>query len=761
MRHGSPLFIIYAVSHTKSSTSLLLRASFTITSNSENPANPGALLLTSHGFMRIKLSLHNMVQQSGTEYHHYIPQFLLRQFALDPPAGRRFNKGLCRVNTLDLTTRPPTIKAVLVKKTFGHKDMYKDSSKLTSDEQRHIEKKLASLERDASHIIARVVVAHARGEDYISLSRTDKDILRKFLFVMKYRSPIFFTRFNHETADEYDSSDRDTFLKYMNEKGFKRPIDVWFNNLEKVIDIPMDSDGKWIMQLCRTIYPPDALWLFMIFHSMHLAFVTPSNSDQEFILTENAFSIHEGPTSISIHRVTGKQTMQAYTEFHLLSIVSPNLAMILRHNSLPEPLEDASPVIRQQKVAVLADQARQHLDPTHATSLLLDLPIAKARNPLIVVDNAWLVSGDGAIKNPRPNDYFRFRFFRLESKQTQMINTIMLDQGHHTSSIIFKSETALRTALDFYLDFPTQAKGGHSIKTITDLPDDPMLLLFQKLEHVAHSLGSRVKARYHVDPLMSTDAQLPVPIEKQFEPVSLNNSHGLSRVRLKKAFDILGYDDDTKEQDANLDAKTGESVETDEQSSFNALVHQTLKTATPISSGHPIVLAMLVMIQVLDKQHFNIRATHALDVITACDGTPSFPELVFIATRSARHTDLNQHTKVLRDVQLRLWKLAWHGLVQRALQEPGADLDRDINDMRAKLRQLGMSIGSGIPTKPECRVSTQVEARNVMQGQCVGFQAKSPTDMPKTSDEQRLGLQMVLTYLAIILVGYLGWLYIQ
>jgi hypothetical protein len=148
-------------------------------------------------------------------------------------------------------------------------------------------------------------------------------------------------------------------------------------------------------------------------------------------------------------------------------------------------------------------------------------------------------------------------------------------------------------------------------------------------------------------------------------------------------------------------------------------------------------------------------------VITACDGTPSFPELVFIATRSARHTDLNQHTKVLRDVQLRLWKLAWHGLVQRALQEPGADLNRDIDNMRTKLRQLGVSVGSGTPAKPECRVSTQVEARNVNQGRCVSFQAKSPTDMPKTSYEQRLGLQMVLTYLVVILVGYLGWLYIQ
>jgi hypothetical protein len=240
-----------------------------------------------------------------------------------------------------------------------------------------------------------------------------------------------------------------------------------------------------------------------------------------------------------------------------------------------------------------------------------------------------------------------------------------------------------------------------------------------------------------------------------------DNSQGLSRARLKEALDILGYDDDTKEQNDNLHTKGGESVQTNEHSSFNALVHQTLKTATPISSDHPIELAMLVMVKVLEKQQSNIRAAHALDVITECDGAPSFPELVFIATRSARPTDMNQHTIVLRDAQLRLWRLAWHRLVQRALQEPGTDLNRDIDTMRTKLRQLGVSIGSGNPEKSECRVSNQVEVRNVDQGRYVGSKAKILTVVRKTPDEPRLGLQTVINYLPVILLAYPGWLYIR
>jgi hypothetical protein len=914
-----------------------------------------------------------MSQRSETEYHHYIPQFLLGRFAVPQPPGRKFHKGQCKANTVDLTTYPPRIKTVLVRKTFGQKDMYKDRLKVTPNEQRYIETKLSEVEQAASHIIARVVLARAKGEDNISLSRTEKDTLRKFLFVMKYRAPIFFARFNHETAQEYESEDRHTFLEYMKAKGFTRPLEVWFDNLKKVIDAPMDPDGYWIMKLMRTIYPPDALWIFMIFRSMHLAFVTPSDPEQEFILTENAFSIHEGPGTTSTDLITGEPKLIAYTEFHLLSIVSPDLAIVLRHNTMPEPLEDANPDICRGKAAELKMQARQHIDPKHATSLLVDLPVAKARNPHIIISNAWLVSGDGAIENPRPDDQFRFTFFRLGSKHTQMINAIMLDQGHHTSSIIFKSAPALRMALDFYLDYPTQAKGGHSMKTISDLQDDPRLLLLQRLEHVAHSLGSQVKARYHVDPLIdahsallpdqavadalkstrrliinsalslpetfllevirlgmidlkvaravdrimvehnrpsypefiynrvrgvraaalneytrtlpgvslqvwrstwdslfdrlpvaelgseiesawerldclgvapvgpqqravhmtpdigesSTEVLSPIPSKKQLNSNSPGQSSGLSRKRLKEAFDLLGCDDDLKGQHAalgassasNARAKVGELVDDDD--AFDTDILQVLRTAKPLSSDTPLTLAMVVMAQVLEKKQMSIMSMYALDTITACDGVPSFPELVFNATRSAGPIDLNQHTQVLPQVELHLWILGWEALVHRAMQQPGADLNHHIDGMRATLRLLGLPISSETPTKLDHRARGYMVAQKfdgtekpndgkVARGddnvhgsdttpmpsmsrtprsspdaeclrvnergnkpdeylqsmpqkrqQYVSIHATSTTVTHTTVDEPRLSRKTVLSSLAIVLLGYLVWMYLR
>jgi hypothetical protein len=800
-----------------------------------------------------------MSRKSESQYHHYIPQFLLRRYAIAPPEGRKFRKELCRVNAVDLTKTPPEVSTVRVKQMFGEQDMYKDSLKSTPRSRNNIEEKLARIEQAASRIIARVVDAHTSGKDKISLSRADKNLLRKFLFVMKYRSPIFFKRFNHQTAEEYDSDDQDTFLKYMRAKGFTRPIDVWLDNLSKIIDTHMDADGRWIMSLFETIYPPDAIWLFMIFDWMHLAFVTPSDPEEEFVLTENAFSIHEGPTSFSTSRRTGKRTMKAYTEFHLLSIVSSSLAMVLRHNSLPEPFEDANPGICQQKRTNLAEQSRQHADPEYAASLLLDLPVGKATNPHVIVNNAWLVSGDGIVETPRLDDAFQFTFFRLKSRHVQMINAIMLDQARHSSSIVFNSTTALRTALEFYLDYPTQAKGGHSLKTITDREDDPMLLLFQKLEHTASSLGSHVKARYHVDPLIADPQQKIVhqasDIQQRFigvheqsliqtEPNLKASGHisGFSKQGLKEAFDIPGCENNLNKQHTRLVASTptaptsttptptAPTVESEysthdnDDDSFDEIITHALKVARPMRSNDPIVLMMVVMTEGLERMQLNIKALHALDTILEGDGRPSYPESVFNSLHSMERKNLNHNATILVGVELHVWKLGWDVLVQRALQCPGADFMQDLDNMRGKLKQLGLPLSRGMPLEQRSGAQVPAGPQQVVQTEKetdVGVFSASPTErasdkvlghetvlkqstqtmptlvsdaefsrvhnraagsgehlqaMPsKTQDSVNVEVmkptatlnisepepssqQILLTYLAVVLLGYLGWI---
>jgi hypothetical protein len=481
---------------------------------------------------------------------------------------------------------------------------------------------------------------------------------------MKYRSPIFFKRFNHQTADTYDSDDREEFLRYMSLRGFTRPLNVWFDNLLSIIDAPIDPEGEWIARLRTIIYPPDADWLFMNIRTMHLAFVTPSDPRDEFILTGNAFGIHEGPGSLTVDRVIGKETMTVYTEFHLLNVISPRLAMILRHNSLPEPLEDVDPDVRNRKKSMRAAQASLHTDPDHATSLLEDLPVAKAHNSYTVVNNGRLELAKGEDGKPRAGHIFDFVFFPLSSRHAQMLNAVMLDQAHNTSMLIFKSRTALRTALEFYLGYPAQAKGRHSMKTITDRKNDPMLILFRKLEYVAQSLGSDVKALYHVDPLDNErDSGLPLH---------------------------------------NKAVEQGELP-------FDEAVAYALRTTKPVSPDHTVMLVMNVLVLVLTKTGTNIRTTYVLDTMFENDGALTYPEPVFRSVFASNIRDFNLHTTCLLDTDVELWKMCWSSLVAKAIENSGTDTRADVDQMWERLARLEDQDVADLP--PEVRDAIEARSR--------------------------------------------------
>jgi hypothetical protein len=349
----------------------------------------------------------------------------------------------------------------------------------------------------------------------------------------------------------------------------------------------------------------------------------------------------------------------------LLNVISPRLAMILRHNSLPEPLDDVDPDVRNRKKLMLAAQASCHTDPNHATSLLEDLPVAKARNSYTVVNNGRPELAIGEDGKPRAGHMFDFVFFLLGSRHAQMINAVMLDQAHNTSMLIFKSRTALRTALEFYLGHPAQAKGGHSMKTITDRKDDPMLLLFRKPEYVARSLGSDVKALYHVDPL-----------------------------------------DDGSDSGPPYQSKAvGKEI-----LPFVEAVAHALRTTKPVPSDHPLVLAaMYVLVLVLTKTGMNIRTAYALDTMFDNNGPPTYPELVFRFVFASNIRDFNVHTTCLLDTDVELWKMCWNSLVAKALEGSETDTRADAGHMWESFARLSDQDVADLP--PEVRDTIKARSR--------------------------------------------------
>lgn len=436
-----------------------------------------------------------------SQYHHYIPRFILRNFAhsFEPPKNpngpkkrgkRKWKKGCYpgdpMLNTINLAGTTAEIVEAPISNTFGQTDMYRDFADATN--QNHLEQQFSRLESRAAEIITRIRKEHEVAKLEIWLSRAEKDTLRKFLFIMKYRSLGFHKRFYHETAEGYSEDDKTRLVQYMREKGYQKPIDIWFDNINAMLDMKMDLEDNWMDELMKRMYPDDAQWLIAHIKLMYLAFCTPSGQDDEFLLTENAYSIFEGPNSYLTNPDIGESTAQAYTEYHVFAAVSPKLIIVLRSLLLPIPEEDSNDAIRQWRETMYEQSVRQHINPLEAGSSLADLPVTKARNSYAGVVN----DADKQDWSPRWNHKFCFKFFPISAEHVNKINCIMLEEAQKTSAIAFKSQHAARKMLEYYLSMPFENRNS-----LGDRPDDQRLAYMKKLEHAVRKMGSNISAAYH------------------------------------------------------------------------------------------------------------------------------------------------------------------------------------------------------------------------------------------------------------------------
>jgi len=395
------------------------------------------------------------------------------------------------LHAINLTGATAELIETPVSRTFGLVDMYRDLEGAAN--QHYLEEQLSRLESRTGQIIHKIRKAFEAGEREVWITRPDRNMLRKFLFIMKYRGTGQHRRFYHQNAEGYSEDDREPLLTYMREKGYQKPIDVWFDNIKVMLELKMDPEGEWMEELRKRVYPDDAEMYIAHTQMMYLALCTPSAKDDEFLLTENAYNIHEGPNSLLIHPDTGESIMGCYTEFHVFSVVSPKLIMVLRSFLLPIPEEDSDEEIKLWRETMLQLNIIQHNDPLHVRSILEDLPVTKARNSYTRLVDGRIVLLDGENGSPRSDHKYCFRFFPISTEHVNKINRIMLEQSHNSATIVFKSRLATRKTLDYYLSLPCD--GG--FKMVGSAPNDPKLVCLKKLEQAVKQLGSDTTAVYH------------------------------------------------------------------------------------------------------------------------------------------------------------------------------------------------------------------------------------------------------------------------
>jgi hypothetical protein len=448
-------------------------------------------------------------QLPKSQYHHFIPRFILRNFVHPPnqpiaPSkrsgkaakhkkkfSRNYNEPM--VYAVDLSKSEAEIIESPVSRILGITDMYRDFANASN--QHYLEEELSKLESRAGSIVSNIRKQFEEGKTEVWMTRSDRNTLRKFLFIMKYRGSSMHVRFYHQNAEAYSSNDKERLLRYMDERRFKKPVDVWFDNIKGILELKMDAEGNWMDKLRERIYPDDANWCIMHMQMMYLALCTPVNEDDEFLLTENAYSIHEGPVSSRIDPNTGELAMTAYTEYHKFAVISPKLIMVLRSFLLPIPEEDMDEEIKEWRETMHKLNAVQHNFPEDAKSVLADLPVTKPLNSYSrIVDGRWrLLDGEDGV--PRADHKFCFRFFPLITKHVNAINAIMLKESYNISIIVFKSHGALRSATEHYLSI----LAVHGFKIWSEVSYDPRIRFLQKLEQMVKQIGSNATAVYKTE----------------------------------------------------------------------------------------------------------------------------------------------------------------------------------------------------------------------------------------------------------------------
>jgi hypothetical protein len=436
-----------------------------------------------------------------SQYQHYIPQFILRNFshAYKPPKQRYFEKrgrpcarngkyrGEKVLNVVELTSDEPQLLEQPVSRWFGQDDMYKDLADAIKS-KKDVEQELSKLESRTAEILQKAKKAHENGDPEIWLTRVERNRLRKFLFIMKYRGPGFYKKYFSGDPQIYDSEDKHLLRAYIANKGMRKPRDVWLHNLRAILEINMDAKGDWKIKLPEVMFPEDAKMFISHAQSSYIAFCTPHEKHDEFILTDQCYNIFEGPNNETFCARTGEYLGNTYLCYHEFGPVSPRLIIVLRSCLLPETLQDMQPNVKKARRMMQNASATQFPEPKNVKSILVDLPVMKATNSYSRVVNGRLELMPGGPGIPQAQDKFCFRFWPITTKHVNTINSIFLDNLLRCKSVVFCSSASFKRTLESYMT--TSAHGFKKIGVGEHQAQVSRLACLKKLSVVLKMLGS-------------------------------------------------------------------------------------------------------------------------------------------------------------------------------------------------------------------------------------------------------------------------------
>ena len=152
--------------------------------------------------------------------HHYIPQFILRNFLSD--------NSLNFWNQIDSKFEKRNTKSV-----FMVKNLYRDINNHPEDIMA-IEKKFSDLENEVSNLIQKKIL----GQSEIRITRTENEMLRKFLFLLSFRSENRKNQYIHKKFDPLTLESLEPLVKNGDY------VDLWLREINYILDLDSFRDCK-------------------------------------------------------------------------------------------------------------------------------------------------------------------------------------------------------------------------------------------------------------------------------------------------------------------------------------------------------------------------------------------------------------------------------------------------------------------------------------------------------------------------------------
>ncbi|KAF8991178.1 hypothetical protein BDQ17DRAFT_1371075 [Cyathus striatus] len=403
-------------------------------------------------------------QVQGDQYHHFIPQFLLRRFRIitytnrscifvprpksDKSTSLLKAKQKRRITATKEGSIPVKSQTILyydlstgiletrsLSRAYGETNLYRDLRNVSN--LNHIEEKFSRIECQASLIVNHLHGAIASSGKVCYLSRHDHRIFRKFLFLMQHRGD-----YRWLTCWKEDHSPlRDWVAKRKLEKGLQDDIELWKDCILYYIDKPhqqLVAEGdKTVKQLGgrekmeimkRTRVDPCINWLAVYYTTIAIDYfmgIWESAEGTEFVLGHNSFGKPEGFTPDG-------------DRIHLIYVLSPRLVVILRSTSFAFP-----------------DQHTK-LSSIHGTLINIPMKPAAVRFSSFIPS---IYSPEGLLEafekyrlsDAASEDMYTFTITKLTKSQTQAVNEVVLYNVRDTGSATFSFSGFMLDTLRAYI----------------------------------------------------------------------------------------------------------------------------------------------------------------------------------------------------------------------------------------------------------------------------------------------------------------------